>query len=57
MGKRKKDKKARKKQLKCREPVVLDFEPTMPIETINAAVDKALREYKGRNNNGSSVRS
>ena len=37
-------KNSKEKQLPCREPVILDFEPTIPIETINAAVDKALLE-------------
>ena len=36
---------ARNNSLECREPVVLDFEPTVPIETIKAAVDKALDKY------------
>ena len=36
---------ARNNPIDCREPVVLDFEPTIPIETINAAVDKALGKY------------
>ena len=36
---------ARNNSLEFREPVVLDFEPTVPIETIKAAVDKALDKY------------
>ena len=36
---------ARNNPIDCREPVVLDFEPTIPIETIKAAVDKALGKY------------
>lgn len=46
MAKHKKYKKDKKKVLKYREPVVLQFEPTIPIEIINAAVAKALAKYK-----------
>ncbi len=51
MGKRKKNKKPNKK-LPMREPVVLPYEPDIPIETINAAVKKALLKYTKRGWNG-----
>jgi len=37
--------KKKKKKLPIRPPVELQFEPTIPIEKINAAVDKAIKEY------------
>jgi hypothetical protein len=48
MGKHKKKKKSDKKPLPMRPPVELQFEPTIPIEILNAAVDKAVQRYKKR---------